>query len=101
MRDCQHASHPLTQHHLSLLALCVFTPQKLVQQCGTCHGALLSNHFTAPGKEEFSDTLRTLLKEKYPDVPVVCWGHPKKGGEAGKHYHASVVSSNKRRTAYV
>lgn len=70
-----------------------FLSQKLIQTCGTCHAAFLSNHFTAPGKEEFSDTLRKVLKEKYADVPVVCWGNPKKGGDLNKHFHATVVSA--------
>eukprot|EP00198_Chlamydomonas_reinhardtii_P011424 XP_001700761.1 predicted protein [Chlamydomonas reinhardtii] len=65
--------------------------QKLVQTCGQCHAALLSNHFTHPGKEEFSDTLRKVIKEKYPDVPVICWGNTKKGGDLGKHYHATLA----------
>ncbi len=26
------------------------------------------------------------------DVPVVCWGNPKKGGDLNKHFHATVVS---------
>ena len=62
-----------------------------MQTCGQCHAALLSNHFTHPGKEEFSDTLRKVIKEKYPDVPVICWGNTKKGGDLGKHYHATLV----------
>ncbi|KXZ46137.1 hypothetical protein GPECTOR_46g206 [Gonium pectorale] len=64
--------------------------QKLVQTCGQCHAAFLSHHFTLPGKEEFSDTLRKVIKEKYPDVPVICWGNPKKGGELNKHFHATL-----------
>mmetsp|Transcript_6346 Transcript_6346/g.14052 ORF Transcript_6346/g.14052 Transcript_6346/m.14052 type:complete len:468 (-) Transcript_6346:1499-2902(-) len=64
--------------------------QKALQVAGVCHGALLSHHFTAPGKEEFSDTLRKVLKEKYSTVPIVCWGHVTKGGEQGKHYHYGV-----------
>ncbi|KAG2496069.1 hypothetical protein HYH03_005988 [Edaphochlamys debaryana] len=67
--------------------------QKLVQTCGVCHAAFLSNHFTAQGKEEFSDTLRKVLKERHPDVPVICWGKPKSGGEQGKHYHATLEFS--------
>ncbi len=67
--------------------------QKLIQTCGQCHGALLHNHFTAPGKAEFSDTLRKVLKEKHPDVPVICWGNARKGGDQGKHYHASLVGA--------
>ncbi|GIL78234.1 hypothetical protein Vretimale_7609 [Volvox reticuliferus] len=67
--------------------------QKLVQTCGQCHAAFLSHHFTCPGKEEFSETLRKVIKEKYPDVPVICWGNSKKGGELNKHFHATLEFS--------
>lgn len=53
--------------------------------------AFLSHHFTALGKEEFSDTLRAVLKEKFPEVPVICWGHAKKGGKQGENYHYTMV----------
>ncbi|GLC75881.1 hypothetical protein PLESTF_001699900 [Pleodorina starrii] len=43
--------------------------------------------------EEFSETLRKVIKEKYPDVPVICWGNPKKGGDLNKHYHATLEFS--------
>ncbi|GLI63296.1 hypothetical protein VaNZ11_006203 [Volvox africanus] len=67
--------------------------QKLVQTCGQCHAAFLSHHFTCPGKEEFSETLRKVIKEKHSDVPVVCWGNPKKGGDLNKHFHATLEFS--------
>ncbi|KAL6760725.1 hypothetical protein V8C86DRAFT_1760085, partial [Haematococcus lacustris] len=61
--------------------------QKAVAATGKCDVALLSHHFTAPGKEEFSDALRKVLRDKYPTVPIVVWGHTHKAGERGKHYH--------------
>jgi hypothetical protein len=42
------------------LLTCVLSLQRAVQQCGKCDVALLSHHFTAPGKEEFSDALRKV-----------------------------------------
>lgn len=48
---------------------------------------------TPAGKEEFSETLKEVLKSQYPDVPVICWGHSKKGGEHGKDWHHAIVSA--------
>ena len=44
-----------------------------------------------PGKEEFSDTLRQVLREKHPNVPVIGWGCQKKAGEQGKEWHYYIV----------
>lgn len=60
---------------------------KMQQQYGKCDAALLSHKFTAPGKEEYSETLRKVLKDKNPDIPVVCFGKVKAGGKQGEHYH--------------
>lgn len=51
-----------------------------------------------PGKEEFSDALRKVLRDQYPNTVIVCWGHPKKGGDKGKHYHVPLVSRARRAT---
>lgn len=66
----------------------------LASACGRCDVAMLSHHFTAPGKQEFSDALRKVLKEKHPDAVVVCWGHPDKGGKKGEHYHFALEDTN-------
>ncbi|KAF5837331.1 hypothetical protein DUNSADRAFT_4539 [Dunaliella salina] len=74
----------------------VFKEYRSVQACeqaqeaaasGGLHVALLSNHFTAPGKAEFSDALRKVLRDQFHETPIVCWGHPSRGGDKGKHYH--------------
>jgi hypothetical protein len=69
--------------------------QRAQQTLGKVDAALLDYKFTAPGKEEFSDTLRKVLKEKYPNTPIIGLGPKSKGGEQGKHYHGWVVSSGR------
>jgi hypothetical protein len=32
-----------------------------------------------------------VLKEKYPETPIVVWGHPSRGGDQGKHFHYKLV----------
>lgn len=67
--------------------------QKAIAVCGDVHIALLHQKFTAPGKEEFSETLRKFLKDKCPNTVVVGWGSARSGGKQGEHYHTFIVSA--------
>jgi hypothetical protein len=62
-------------------------------QGGRADVVLMHHHFTAPGKEQFSDALRTVLKQSHASTPVICFGNPDKGGKKGEHFHHGLVRS--------
>ena len=49
-------------------------PLSSQKAAGSVSAALLHNNFTVKGKEEFSDVIKKLLREKFPGVPLVAWG---------------------------
>lgn len=47
---------------------------------GSISAALLHNNFTVKGKEEFSDVIKKLLRDKYPGMSLIAWGEPSSNG---------------------
>eukprot|EP00798_Chlamydomonas_sp_ICE-L_P014729 gene14729-20773_t len=82
-----------------LKVVCAEKPVDIVariQQAGpNLRGVFLTSRLTAPGKEEFSDVIRKILKDKFNDVPIICYGKPSKGGDVGKHFHYPLDWSHK------
>jgi len=69
--------------------------QEMQTKFGRVDVVLMHDRFTAKGKEEYSDAVKKVLKEKFAHVPVVCCGHVNKGGQVGKDYHSGVDWSYK------
>eukprot|EP00197_Chlamydomonas_leiostraca_P004858 CAMPEP_0202869018 /NCGR_PEP_ID=MMETSP1391-20130828/11616_1 /ASSEMBLY_ACC=CAM_ASM_000867 /TAXON_ID=1034604 /ORGANISM="Chlamydomonas leiostraca, Strain SAG 11-49" /LENGTH=227 /DNA_ID=CAMNT_0049549263 /DNA_START=111 /DNA_END=790 /DNA_ORIENTATION=+ len=87
VKSCAKSVGPMKLFTSSKAVDAVGKLQQASQATGTVHAAFLHNRFTAPGKEEYSDALRKVLRDQHPETVVVCWGHVSKGGDQGKHYH--------------
>jgi len=57
----------------------IYSLQRAVQLHGHLDGALLHSNFTVKGKEEYSDVIKKLLRDKYPGVPLIAWGERSDG----------------------
>lgn len=89
--DSQHVARilgfPIKDYHSSKSVDAITQLNRCVDACGRCYGILLHHNFSVKGKEDYVELLKKVIKDKFPAVPIICWGDPTRGGRLNIDYH--------------